>query len=114
MRPAPATDPTQPPPRLDRGFTGGDDVPVGAVRGAVRGVRDRAGGECAGAGAASVFYGLVSGLLGAVFGLWLVSFYFSFSFPGFVISLIWEGGGGEEGEEWWNHLDREGKKNKGS
>ena len=72
---------------------------MGAVRCAVRGVRDRARGELAGAGAAGVFHGLVSGLLGAVFGLRLVSL---FLFPDFI-PLIWDG----RGEEGWNHLDRE-------
>lgn len=85
VRPADPASRAQLPHQIDRRPPGDHDVLVGAVRGSLRGVRDRAGVQYPDSGATAVFWGVVSDELGAVFEIWEVS--------GCLV-LVWGWGGG--------------------
>lgn len=88
MRPAGAAGLAEPPHQVDRGSAGGDDVPVGVLRGAVRGVRRRAGVQRADPVAAAGVLRAVPDELGAVFEIWEVCVLISFFFRLFSVTIF--------------------------
>lgn len=85
MRPAGAAGLAEPPHEIDGRSAGGDDVPVGVLRGADGRVRRGAGVQRADPGAAAGVLRAVPDELGAVFAVWEVcekafSFFFRFGF----------------------------------
>lgn len=103
MRPAGAAGLAEPPHEIDGRSAGGDDVPVGVLRGADGRVRRGAGVQRADPGAAAGVLRAVSDELGAVFAVWEVcekAFFFSFDL-GFrkcgdiFLAFVWMKRGGE-------------------
>lgn len=85
VRPAGAAGLAEPPHEIDGRSAGGDDVPVGVLRGADGRVRRGAGVQRADPGAAAGVLRAVPDELGAVFAVWEVcekafSFFFRFGF----------------------------------
>lgn len=97
MRPAGAAGLAEPPHEIDGRSAGGDDVPVGVLRGADGRVRRGAGVQRADPGAAAGVLRAVPDELGAVFAVWEVcrkAFFFSFRFGfsqlrGYFLAFVW-------------------------